>query len=132
MTRRGNKKEAKNSELTLRRNARERERVKNINDAFEGLRDRLPLNRQSKKPSKHETLMGRVFIFVRETFKKFAQKFLDSLFKFEFQIFEELSSIVYGLQGERYKVQGEGVYIVQDGGVYQVQGPENFSEKGRL
>ena len=99
MTRRGNKKEAKNSELTLRRNARERERVKNINDAFEGLRDRLPLNRQSKKPSKHETLMGRVFIFVRETFKKFAQKFLDSLFKFEFQIFEELSSIVYGLQG---------------------------------
>lgn len=68
MTRRGNKKEAKNSELTLRRNARERERVKNINDAFEGLRDRLPLNRQSKKPSKHETLMGRVFIFVRETF----------------------------------------------------------------
>ena len=102
MTRRGNKKEAKNSELTLRRNARERERVKNINDAFEGLRDRLPLNRQSKKPSKHETLMGRVFIFFRETFNFISifvlvQNFLGSPFEFEFQIFEELSSIVYGL-----------------------------------
>lgn len=62
MTRRSSKKEAKSSELTLRRNARERERVKSINEAFEGLRDRLPLNRQNKKPSKHETLMGRVLI----------------------------------------------------------------------
>lgn len=52
---------SKSSDLTLRRNARERERVRNINDAFESLRDRLPLNRHlGKKPSKYETLQAAI------------------------------------------------------------------------
>ena len=33
---------------------------------------------------------------------------------------------------KRYKVQRRGIYNVQWGGVFKVQGFENFSKKGRL
>ena len=46
--------------MTLKRNARERDRVRNINEAFESLRSRLPMNKNSKKPSKYETLQAAI------------------------------------------------------------------------
>jgi hypothetical protein len=52
-------------EVTLRRNARERDRVKSINDAFELLRDRLPMRNLSKKPSKFETLQTAIEYITR-------------------------------------------------------------------